>query len=903
MTARALFRCFLWMILLVAESLFTSIAVQADTILIAESTATDQSPSDSIKYLEIIVGASLLIILGMMVWALSLKKKVSATSEALEQELSAKRKMKKDLQLQNDLTREVSALADIGGWQYDYASSKLVWSPVVYKIYEVADDFIPDIKNATSFFAPEVQEQVKAEFRQGVADGSGWDIELPVVTAKGNRKWVRSRGKCEMKDGEVVKVYGAVQDISLHKKNELDMQRQKDLLEQIGALAIVGGWEIDLRTNEHRWSKNIYKIHERPKDFNPNVETAIELYAPEARDTIRAVYNQALVDGKGWDIEVPLLTVKGNRKWVRSHAQCEMADGKVVRLYGLTQDITRYHDVENQLKQNQEELSNRILDMEFARQQVEKQAEELVALAEEQNSLRAKAEIGEKSKAEFLAIMSHEIRTPMTGIIGMTDLLLAENLTQEQQKKAQTIKNSSELLLTILNDILDQSKLDSGKFELSNIDIRLTDLIQDTLALMTDKAESKGLSLDYHPTGDLPAGINIDSMRLQQILINLMSNAIKFTEAGEIGLNVMQDTTAEGGKILRFEVIDQGIGISEDQLSRLFQRFEQADASTARKYGGSGLGLSICRQLIDLMGGDIGVKSELGKGSCFWFTVPLHEVGVEQLADDVYESSVAQDLSLHILLAEDNAVNQTLISTMLEAAGHTMEIVDNGQKAVEAVLGGNFDLVLMDVRMPVMEGPEATRRIRASGHKNAAIPIVALTADAMKETIPQFLEAGMNAVETKPIQLPKLLKTIETVVTASGGHAANDILAEPPVVISSAVEIGDTAKMIELNKLLDSDAMDSLIDDAAQSIASSIADIKTGIIDGNNDDVLRFTHTIRGMCASLGAVRLVEEASFIEENIDDLDQIQAFLPNFEATAEQTIEWWNQFIPAKQKNIA
>ena len=172
--------------------------------MIAESTATDQSPSDSIKYLEIIVGASLLIILGMMVWALSLKKKVSATSEALEQELSAKRKMKKDLQLQNDLTREVSALADIGGWQYDYATSKLVWSPVVYKIYEVADDFIPDIKNATSFFAPEVQEQVKAEFRQGVADGSGWDIELPVVTAKGNRKWVRSRGKCEMKDGKSI---------------------------------------------------------------------------------------------------------------------------------------------------------------------------------------------------------------------------------------------------------------------------------------------------------------------------------------------------------------------------------------------------------------------------------------------------------------------------------------------------------------------------------------------------------------------------------------------------------------------------------------------------------------------------------------------------------------------------
>ena len=904
MTARVFIGCFLLMSLVLAESIFPSTSAQADTLVIKENVAAGQTTTAITgPFLEIFLGASLLIIFGLLIWAQSLRKKIRAKSEKLEQALSAKRRTNEKLKLQNDLISEVSTLADVGGWQYDKMTSKLTWSPMIYQIYEVADDFVPTPSEVTNFFAPEARDRVLAEFRRGVADGTGWDIELPVITAKGNRKWVRSRGKCEMKNGEAVKIYGAVQEISHRKRIEEAKKRQKDLLEQVGALAIIGGWEIDLRTNEHRWSKTTYKIHELPDDYAPNAEKAVDLYAPEARDTIRATYEQALKDGKGWDIEIPLLTVKGNRKWVRSRAQCEMVDGKVVRLYGLTQDITHYHEVENQLKQNQEELSNQILEMDFARQQVEKQAEELVALAEEQNSLRAKAELGEKSKAEFLAIMSHEIRTPMTGIIGMTDLLLQEDLTEDQQKKAQTIKNSSELLLTILNDILDQSKLDSGKFELSNIDICLPELIQETISLMKDKAESKGLSLDYSPAADLPAGINIDSIRLQQILINLMSNAIKFTDAGTISLAVERCSTAEGDESLRFEVIDQGIGISESHLSRLFKKFEQADASTARKYGGSGLGLSICRQLVELMDGDIGVESTLGEGSCFWFTIPLREAEMEQLAGATNEISADETISRHILLAEDNTVNQTLISTMLERAGHTVEIVDNGQKALDAVLDGTFDLVLMDVRMPVMEGPEATRRIRASGPENSNVPIIALTADAMKENIPRFLEAGMNAVETKPVQLPKLLKTINMVIAESGNNTAAEVVEETPVSIPPAAEIGDTTKMNELNDLLDADAMNGLVDDAAKSIASNIACIKNGIVSGNGEDVQRFAHTIRGMCASLGAIRLAEEASYIEENIDDMDQLEAFLPTFEATAKQTIKWWGQFIPAKQRNIA
>ncbi len=883
--------------------LLPTTSLWAETSGIGNSPAKGQSPTDGLAYLEIGAGTLLLVVVGLLVWIRNLKKEARAKTRELEQQLSINQKTKKELRLQSGLTQEVSTLADVGGWQYDTTTSKLIWSPIVYKIYEVADDFIPTPKTATSFFAPEVQDQVQEEFREGVADGSGWDIELPIVTAKGNRKWVRSRGKCEMKDGEVVKIYGAVQDISRRKKNELEVKRQKDLLEQIGALATIGGWEINLRANEHRWSKTIYKIHEVPEDFNPNVEKVIELYAPEARDTIRSAYNQTLIDGNGWDLEIPLLTVKGNRKWVRSRAQCEVMDGKVVRLYGLTQDITNYHEAETQLKKSQEELSNRIVEMEFSRQQIEKQAEELVALAEEQNNLRAKAEIGEKSKAEFLAIMSHEIRTPMTGVIGMTDLLLLESLTDDQRQKVQTIKNSSELLLTILNDILDQSKLDSGKFELSNIDIHLPELIRETTDLMKEKAESKGLTLDYVPADDLPAGINIDSIRLQQIMINLISNAIKFTDTGAIKLTAARSASVDGEESLCFEVIDKGIGISDDLLSRLFMRFEQADASTARKYGGSGLGLSICRQLVELMDGEIGVDSKLGEGSRFWFTLPLREVEIGQTTDTTSELSASESGPLHILLAEDNKVNQTLISTMLEYAGHTVDVVENGQMAVDAVADGAFDLILMDVRMPVMEGPEATRQIRGSGHKNADIPIVALTADAVKENLPRYFDAGMNAVESKPIQLPRLLQTIDNVMAESGTKVTLDAPGLLPVVPSPEVEIGNTANMVELNNLLNDDAMTGLITDAAQSVASNIALMKSAITTKSDDDVQRLAHTIKGMSASLGAIRLAEEASFIQENIGDLDQIEAFLPNFEATAEQTIAWWQQFALTKQRKLA
>ncbi len=871
----------------------------------AQTTLADpQSASLTREYIvELIVGGFLLVIFGQFIWAQSLRRRVTTKAEKLQKELLDKQSIKDELQHQHNLLAEISSLADVGGWKFDSVTSKLSWNPMIYKIYEVPDDFVPNVKAATSFFAPEVRDQVLAEFRQGVADGSGWDIELPVITAKGNRKWVRSRGKCEMVDGKVVAIYGAVQDITRRKQGEKEIQRQRDLLDQVGALATIGGWEIDLRTNAHRWSKTTYKIHELSNDFDPSVARAIELYAPEARDTIRDTYNHAIESGEGWDIELPLLTVKGNRKWVRSHAQCEVENGKVVRIYGLTQDITRYHEVENELKQHKEELSSRLAEVEYSRQQVEKQAEELVTLAEQQNTLRTKAEIGERSKAEFLAIMSHEIRTPMTGIIGMTDLLLLDNLTPEQEKRARTIKNSSELLLTILNDILDQSKLDSGKFELSNVDIRLPELVEETVDLLREKAESKGLEIEFAPPATLPAAINIDAFRLQQVIINLISNAIKFTDDGVIALNIEPDRTPQGDDLLRFEVTDNGIGISEEQKSRLFMRFEQADPSTARKYGGSGLGLSICKQLIELMGGDIGVDSDLGKGSRFWFTVPLRPVDLGEETVDTETDTEIESRPLHILLAEDNPVNQTLVSTLLEHAGHKVDIVGNGQMAVDAVAEGDFDMVLMDVRMPVMEGPEATKHIRESGHEKSQIPIVALTADAMKEYMPRYLEAGMNAVETKPIQLENLLRTIDTVMAEASDEAAGSPAEAAPDVAAPRGDIGDAGKMAELGKLLDAAAMAGLVEDAARSLSGNIVLMRKGLTSQNGDDVQSHAHTIRGMCGSMGALRLAQEAAYIEENIDDLDRIEEFLPTFEATAEETVTWWTQFVPGKQRKIA
>jgi len=376
------------------------------------------------------------------------------------------------------------------------------------------------------------------------------------------------------------------------------------------------------------------------------------------------------------------------------------------------------------------------------------------------------AEQASHAKSEFLATMSHEIRTPMTGVIGLAEILLDDDLTDLQRSTINQIISASQGLVTILNDILDLSKIQAGKLEIENIDFDLRTLISESLDMFYRRASDKDIAVSAKIDPNLPNRIKGDPTRIRQILVNLLGNAVKFTDRGGVTLRVDVVERQGDATEIRFEVIDTGIGIAANRQDQLFQDFAQLDASTARKYEGTGLGLAISKRLTELMGGRIEVESVEGVGSTFRFTVIGAAADVERVdpKDPLTRHDFRAVRPLRILLAEDNRLNQAIIINVLEKFDHLVTLVENGRAAVNAVRGGEFDLVLMDIRMPEMDGADATRLIRQEPNSKAAIPIVAVTADAIAENIKDYFKAGMNACVTKPIDQSALLQAINEVL-------------------------------------------------------------------------------------------------------------------------------------------
>ncbi len=698
---------------------------------------------------EMTLGGILATVLLTAVWALVfvLLRKTDSSIRAQQQAL---RRSKERFDQLAEQSRTVV-------WEMDEQGLFTYISHIAHPVMGYKPKEISRLKHFYEFIPKPSRQSIKRTVLRLMAEKKSFrDLESKFLTKEGETIWMSISGfPMKNETGSFIGYRGNFVDITERKEAEQGLAESERLLAHAQEITRTGCWKLDLVKNKLKWSDEQYRIFGcQPHEFAESYEAFLDFVHSEDRAKVDEAYTESIRNGKE-NYEVEHRIVRKDNGEIRYIYECcvhERDDyGKIVSSTGTSQDITERKRIENDLL----EANSRL--------------EEAITLA---NQMAEQAQTANKAKSEFLANMSHEIRTPMNGVIGMTSILLDTKLSEEQRSYAEVIKSCGESLLEVINDILDFSKIEAKKVVLESIKFDLKTLLDNLITTFTHKTLTKGLHFTCSVNPDVPKELIGDPARLRQILTNLAGNATKFTHAGGVSVKVsrsQQDTEAVPNTcLLHFSVCDTGIGIPDDKLDTLFEQFMQVDASTTRRFGGTGLGLAISKQLAELLGGDIGVNSVEGEGSEFWFTARFKLEGnapearpVARIDADI--KPVNKAMTSRILLVEDNVANQQVALSMIRRLGYDVELAFNGSEAVDMLRKKIFDLVLMDIQMPIMDGLEATRKIRKAntGILSPQIPVIALTAHAMNGDKEKALKAGMNDYMIKPVTLHGLSEVLK----------------------------------------------------------------------------------------------------------------------------------------------
>lgn len=641
-----------------------------------------------------------------------LEKRVEERTRQLMNVIRERKQIEESLKQSNNLMRIAGEKAKLGGWYVNIKEDKVFWSDEVAAIHDVPSGHYPTVEEALSFFAPEWRERIAIVFSRCAREGVSYEEEMEIITTKGRRAWVRTMGEAVRDhNGNIIRVQGALQDITERVQGEIRLRKSEE----------------KYRTFIETMQDGVYRSTPEGRFLEVNM-AMVKMLGYESKEELMAVNiikdlyfdeserDSAVLLEKYSEMAVFRLRRKdGSEIWVQDHGRLEKdSQGKTIYHEGTIRDITEHLKAEEAMRQ--------------------------VEIAKESARI----------KQNFLANMSHEMRTPLTGLLGMIEVLEDTAITEVQKDYINTIKLSGENLREIINQVLDFSKMEAGKASLKPSVFELK-YILNHLKMLYKNINRNQIRLQFHLDKTLSPYIYADKSRIFQVVNNLVSNAMKFTRKGCIGINILDITPegSDGSLMIKIEVTDTGIGIPAELQQKLFIPFSQIEDNDIRNFEGTGLGLSICKELVTLLGGEIGVISEYQKGSTFWFTFPAQVAEVHMDAA-TQRIRMPYKEKLRILFAEDKVINQKVVSLMLTSLGHEITIANEGKQALKLYQPGKYDLILMDIQMPIMDGITATQQLKSK--YNNLPPIVGLSANAFEGDREKYMAMGMDEYLTKPVK-------------------------------------------------------------------------------------------------------------------------------------------------------